>query len=288
MDQTLILSVPELDGIDGLQWISAEQDAGEIVITTTLHAKATRGALFNKPELLALTGGRIGEYGWYTSHTVQYGGDPQYDRLTLIGTDLKVPIKNGYYSRFEAQSRATSRPLEEKTASIANDASDETYKTFWNHHVASTDKTEVIDDVTWEGITDGTIPETYTAGTATWIKSNQGIPAGYTIRKGARFPGVQGYAVGEDQVKEIIYARSQSVIKDIIQAVGRKRAPRDSAGNYYDVDRTDDSKWLITSSSERRSLGWYEAEVTYAYAKGGWLDRDAAPGDTGVYPVWNT
>ena len=78
-------------------------------------------------------------------------------------------------------------------------------------------------------------------------------------------------------------------MQNIVSAVGYLKAPRDSANEYYrdTTEGRDASKWLITSASYTKRLGWYEGTVTFAYAKGGWLAQGVTGDNTGVYPEWS-
>lgn len=285
----MAISVPELASVTGIQWYQADVTGTNETRTTILKGKATHGNLFDQDILDSLSDSRVGTYGWYQGHVIRYGAGRQYDEIDINVIELIVNYnKSGYYSRFEAQARTESRPLEEKRTQIATTGDvDETYATWWNHHVVSTTEGDTITEADWKAITDGTRPAGY-SGDARWVKSNQARKSGDYIILEARFPGVQSFGVPVEQVKEKVFSKRESVIQNIISAVGSLKAPRDSANAYYDSTRTDDSKWLITSASYSKRIGWWEAELTYAYAKGGWLSKDAETGKTGVYPEFGS
>lgn len=285
----MAISVPELTTIPGIQWSMAEQSGTETTRTTILRGQSNFGALFNAEILDSLRNSRIGEYGWYAGHNIKYGNSTRFDEISITCVELIVDYnKNGYWSRFEASARTESRPLEEKSTKLATN--DETYKVWWNHRAVA----KVDDNVTLSEANITTLKSKSSLADGTgvtnvyWKKTNQGLPDGKVeeVLLSARFPGVQSYGVPFEQVKQIVFARDYDVVTDIISAVGKLKAPVGSDGIYYDSNRKDDSKWLVTSASFRKRLGWYEAELTYAYAKGGWLDKGKVAPATGVYPVF--
>lgn len=292
------IDVPELGSITSLKWNQIQKNANDTTITTVLKGKADKGELINDDILASLRESEVGEYGFYTGHVIRYGWD-KYDEIDITCTDLNVTLNSsGYYSRFEASSRTESRPLEEKTDIIATTGNlDEIYVTWWNHKVVSTNKDETIvttgeDTDDWTIITDATIPSGYSVNppTARWIKSNQALKKGEYVILDARFPGVQSYGVGARQVKEIMYSRSLSVVKSLVDSVGYLKAPQDSNDEYYDNSALgqDPTKWLITGASYVKRFGWYEAQLTFAYAKGGWLDQETDANTSGVYPLFTS
>lgn len=290
----MAISVQELGTIDKLQWYQADVTGTNETRTTVLKGKAPHGTLFDNDIFDSLSDGRVGTYGWYQGHVIRYGYGRQYDEIDITVVELTVNYnKSGYYSRFEAQARTESRPLEEKTTVIADDSKtpkDETYATWWNHKVVSAIEDDTITESEWKAITDGTRPDGFVSNSPRWVKSNQALKSGEFVILDARFPGVQSYGVPFKQVKERVFSKDESVVRNIVSAVGSLKAPRDSANQYYDTstDGQDNSKWLVTSASYRKVIGWWEAELTYAFAKGGWLSRGAETDKSGVYPEFGS
>lgn len=278
---TPIISVPELAGITSLKWHSAEQTGTELTTTTILHGKADRQELFNNSIFNSLSESRIGEYGYYAGHQINYGYG-KYDELTITCVDLTVATRDGYYSKFELSNRTEGRPLEEKR-DVIETGDDTVYRLWWNHEVRAAEGTAALSAGqiatlrTVKNISEGTGISGYY-----WVRSNQAKKSNEDVMMDCAFPGVQTYGVPQIQVKEIIYTRTESVMRDLCDQVGKKLSPRYADGLVYDATKDTDEEWLVTSASYRKALGWFEGSRTYAYALGGWLKRYESPEGTSI------
>jgi hypothetical protein len=266
----MAIEVPQLAGIGEIEWSMAEQTGDGTTITTILHGKANHDAAFNHEDFEKLREDRIGDYGWYAGHSINYGYGRQYDEITVTAIELIVPYQAvGYYSTFRAVANTQNFPLERKTFKQADD---EIYATWWNHNVSGVNTLENLtagEITTWKAITDGTIPASFKDKGYYWSKTNQARKANEVVFLDARYPGVQTFAYPVEQIQEVVYARDEQTVKDIINIVGWLETPRDHAGTAYDPTRIDNTKWLVQSASYKKNLGWYEADIRYLYAEGG-------------------
>jgi len=231
----------------------------------------------SRNDLLALRNAYISNKGYYQSHGLKAGADNgkggTYDIITVTTIDLNVTMQNGYYSVMTGSANLSAIPLERKTVKISTGSPDleETYKTWWNHHVVSTTEGETITEANWKAITDGKRPAGAADGVR-WVKTNQALKAGEFIILRADMPGTQSYLHPVNEVTETLYSRQESVVKQILLFDGWRRAPRNHAGVYYD-DRKDNENWLIVSATYRKVNGWYEATLKYKYAEYEWNEK---------------
>lgn len=252
----------------------AFEEAGNDLTVTRVYS-GTSDVDVSRNDLLTLRNAHISGKGYYQSHALKAGASNgkggTMDVITVTTIDLNVTMQNGYYSVMTGSANLSAIPLERKTVTVGGEDPEETYKTWWNHHVVSTTESEVITEANWKAITDGKRPAG-AANSVRWVKTNQALKAGEFIILRADMPGTQSYLHPVNEVTETVYSRQESVVKQALLFDGWLRAPRNHAGVYYD-DRTDNENWLIVSATYRKVNGWYEATLKYKYAEYEWNEK---------------
>jgi len=227
----------------------------------------------------------------------------QYDRV--ICTFMEVRNINSLYDRAVYSKLAAptaALPLERKTYVISV-GDDEAYRTWWNHHVVSTNVDELITVADWKYMgagTDGDMtgylerPASYeyekgSDKAASWQKTNQGLKSNQEVLLSASMPGVQSFLHPITEIVQTVYTTSDNVLNEYVTNNGRCFTPRGSNGDYYTlgVEQSDDETpiikpWLIAGVNVDKKFGWYIITVSYKYANQGW-QTEIYPYATGMY-----
>lgn len=217
----------------------------------------------------------------------------QYDRVVancMDINDLNDKYQRVVYGKVNAPTQ--SLPLERKTYS---DATDETYKTYWNHHVVCENPDETIVEADWkekgwDGSTDPEtgdvigldgyldIPSGYTPSDSTkpamWQKTSQGLKTSQKVLLTAKLPGVQSFMYPVKDITQTIYTPSTDVVEEYVTNNGKLYPPRSSSGSFFTfgIGTLDSSNgWLISGVTVDKEYGWYIVRVSYKFADDGWV-----------------
>ena len=282
----------KIDTFNNIKFHTMEESGDDFTVSRKITGISNPGEAFAELRAAAnnkLTGTdelfKTTDYGYFRNYTIQAGGTNghggQYDQVEINTIDLNVEMKQGYYSTFTATNRTNSEPMEAKTEKRGT--TDSTYVTWWNNEVRGETGLEDFDSgqlATLLLVTDGKMPSALAKDGYYWARTNQATSNKEEIylssKKNKR--GRQSFLYPHLTVQENIYARKESSIKPIIDAIGFLKYPKNHAGKAYDDSEVDYKNWLISDAAYKKVFGWFEGTVTYKFSPIDW--------DTELYPKW--